>query len=159
MLRSHADDHVVLLETESKTLFSGDNVLGVGTTVFRDLSAYMDSLHRMRGLVVANDVATIFPAHGPVIPAALEKIDEYIHHRATRIAQVEAELPSCGDSPLTCIEITRKIYTEIPIDLIPAAANNTMLVLNMLLADSKAVCSGSEEGADVRRWRKVASKI
>lgn len=129
---------MVLLERESNTLFSGDNVLGVGTTVFRDLTAYMRSLYRMRELVAAREVTTIFPAHGPVVMEAVTKLDEYIAHRNARINQVEAALSSRRDAAATCEEITRSIYTEQPASLLPAAGRVTMLVLQKLLADGKA---------------------
>ena len=44
----HANDHVCLLLEEENSMFTADNVLGTGTTVFRDLHAYMNSLRKMK---------------------------------------------------------------------------------------------------------------
>mmetsp|Transcript_23981 Transcript_23981/g.71542 ORF Transcript_23981/g.71542 Transcript_23981/m.71542 type:complete len:317 (+) Transcript_23981:164-1114(+) len=154
----HADDHVVLVHREAAALFSGDNVLGVGTSVFRDLSAYMNSLTRMRGLAQSHDLRTIFPAHGPAIGNAVVKIDEYIEHRNVRISQVEAALPGPGEAGLTCDDITCRIYTEQPQHLLPAAGRNTWLVLEKLRRDGRAV--GAEaEGYESRLWHRAPSKM
>jgi glyoxylase-like metal-dependent hydrolase (beta-lactamase superfamily II) len=40
---------------------------GVGTAVFRDLTAYMASLQRMKAVVEKEGIKILFPAHGPVI--------------------------------------------------------------------------------------------
>ena len=97
----HTDDHVGFVLIEDHALLSGDCVLGCGTTVFDNLYEYMQSLKRIRQLIVdSNDntkkmkmvyknIHTIYPGHGPVIrDTALEKIDEYIHHRELREKQI-----------------------------------------------------------------------
>ena len=94
----HTDDHVSFVLVEDNALLSGDCVLGCGTTVFDDLYEYMKSLERIRKLIVDSNstcgttyrnINTIYPGHGPVIrDTALEKIDEYIHHREHREAQI-----------------------------------------------------------------------
>ena len=149
----------MLCDKASKVLFSGDNVLGVGTTVFRDLTAYMSSLHRMRDLITTHNISTIFPAHGPVIPSALSKVDDYIQHRTARIAEVEAALPEPHEAPLTLLEIASKIYTQHPPELLAPAAGNTLHVLEKLLHDGKAVCHDSAGPESQRRWYRAGSKL
>ena len=84
----HAPDHLCYYLEEEKALFTGDVVLGAGTTVIPDdtgdLAQYMDSLQRLLKL----DLETIYPAHGPVIRKPKEKIREYIAHRELRERQV-----------------------------------------------------------------------
>lgn len=106
----HARDHLCFLLREEKILFSGDNVLGAGTTVIPpdgDLDDYLRSLERLQAL----DIDRIFPAHGPVVEDPHAKIAEYLAHRALRDAQVlgglEAGLRRTED-------LVRRIYTDIP---------------------------------------------
>src|SRR5437870_2285375 len=80
----HAEDPLGYVLEEENSLFSGDNVLGVGTTVIPseggDLLDYMNSLERL----LAEAPASIYPAHGPVIRDGRAKIREYIDHRNQR---------------------------------------------------------------------------
>lgn len=59
----HTTDHVVITLEEDKSLFSGDCVLGEGTTVFEDLNDYLKSLN----LILDLKPTVIFPGHGSVI--------------------------------------------------------------------------------------------
>ena len=84
----HAADHLCFLLEEERSLFSGDNVLGVGTTVIPhedgDLLDYMNSLERLLG----EEPTVIYPAHGPKITDGCGKLREYIAHRQQRERQI-----------------------------------------------------------------------
>ena len=86
-----------------RVLLSGDMVLGRGTTVVAypdgQLGPYFDSIERMRALVTAGDVATIWPAHGPVLDEAGAVLDFYLAHRRERLDQVRAALEQLKDQP------------------------------------------------------------
>ena len=84
----HANDHVCLWLEEENSLFSGDNVLGTGTGVFRELTPYINSLSQMKLL----KPKALYPGHGPMIADGVAKLDEYISHRQKRIEQVRAYL-------------------------------------------------------------------
>lgn len=114
----HARDHLCFFLREERVLFSGDNVLGAGTTVIPpdgDLDDYLASLRRLRDL----DAARIFPAHGPVVEDPAAKIDEYLAHRALRDAQV---LEALGSGLSRTRDIVARIYVDIPTYLHGAAA-------------------------------------
>lgn len=132
----HAPDHLCYYLSEEKALFTGDVVLGAGTTIIPDetgdLGQYMDSLRRLLEL----DVETIYPAHGPVIRNAKQKLREYIAHRELRERQIVAALQ---DSPLEVIEIVKKIYTDVPTFLHPAAAQSVRSHLKKLRNESRVV--------------------
>lgn len=88
----HAPDHVAFFVANEGALFTGDAVLGRGTSVIDppegDLVAYLRSLRRMRDL----GPRTIYPGHGPVVLDAMAKLDEYLDHRTMREEQVLAAL-------------------------------------------------------------------
>lgn len=88
----HTADSVslVLMEGE-KGVFTGDTVLGQGTTHFTDLSTYMTSLRTLLAL----KPRVLYPAHGPHIPsqeASVSHIQTYITHRQKREDEIVATL-------------------------------------------------------------------
>jgi endoribonuclease LACTB2 len=136
----HAPDHLCYYLPEEKAVFTGDVVLGAGTTVIPDetgdLAQYMDSLRRLLGL----DVETIYPAHGPVIRNAKAKLREYIAHRELRERQVLAALK---DGPLEVPAIVKRIYTDVPEFLHAAAAQSVRSHLKKLQREGRV----AEDGA------------
>ena len=138
----HAPDHLCYYLAEEKAIFTGDVVLGAGTTIIPDgtgdLGQYMNSLHRLLAL----DAEIIYPAHGPVIRDAGKKIREYIAHRELRERQVLAAL---ADGPLEVMAIVKKIYTDVPEFLHPAAAQSVGSHLKKLHNEGRVV-------PDEKRW-------
>ncbi|MGH7905110.1 MAG: MBL fold metallo-hydrolase, partial [Candidatus Binataceae bacterium] len=130
----HAPDHLCFFLEEEKALFTGDVVLGAGTTVIPDdtgdLAQYMDSLRRL----LAQDSVTIYPAHGPVIRNPTEKIREYIAHRELRERQV---LETLATEPLEVMEIVKRIYVDVPDYLHPAAASSIRSHLKKLKTEGR----------------------
>ena len=94
----HTADSISFVLPAEKTLLTGDMVLGRGTTVVAypdgQLGPYFDSIEKMRALVADGQVATIWPAHGPVLDDAAGVLDFYLAHRRERLSQVEAALAS-----------------------------------------------------------------
>jgi len=133
----HAPDHLCYYLEEERALFTGDVVLGAGTTVIPDetgdLGDYMDSLRRLLAL----DLETIYPAHGPVIRNPKEKIGEYIAHRELRERQVLEALT--GSAPLEAMAIVKKIYVDVPEYLHPAAASSVRSHLRKLEREGRVV--------------------
>jgi len=135
----HAPDHLCYYLAEERALFTGDVVLGAGTTVIPDdtgdLGQYMDSLHRLLEL----DLETIYPAHGPVIRKPKEKIREYISHRELREQQV---LEALSGGALEVMAIVKKIYIDVPEYLHPAAASSVRSHLKKLGREGRVVEHG-----------------
>jgi glyoxylase-like metal-dependent hydrolase (beta-lactamase superfamily II) len=114
----HAPDHLCFWHLEGRTLFSGDLIAGTGSIMVAppegDLEAYVASLQRVRALAPAR----ILPGHGPEVPDAIAKIDEYLAHRREREERVGAALES-GASSLE--EVLDLAYAEVPAVMRPYA--------------------------------------
>lgn len=117
----HAEDHLCYWLEEERAVFTGDVVLGAGTTVIPehggDLLDYMSSLRALLAL----DPAVIYPAHGPRIDDASGKIREYIAHRELREQQVVDQLER-GVADVA--QMVKHIYADVPEFLHPAAATS-----------------------------------
>jgi len=141
----HSPDHVALLLEDGRGLFTGDAVLGRGTSVIDppdgDLAQYLRSLQRMRELAPR----TIYPGHGPVVLDAVAKLDEYLEHRAMREEQVLAGL---GDGPRTAEELVPAIYGDYPAEVHPLAARSVMAHLVKLEGEGRV--EKLKEGSEVR---------
>jgi glyoxylase-like metal-dependent hydrolase (beta-lactamase superfamily II) len=113
----HARDHLCYYLLEEKALFTGDVVLGAGTTVIPedgDLGDYLHSLRRLLDL----DLEVIYPAHGPMIREPRQKIEAYLAHRALRDRQI---LEGVRTGVRTIPELVQRIYTDVPTFLHGAA--------------------------------------
>jgi len=129
----HARDHLCFYLEEERALFTGDMVLGAGTTVIPpdgDLGDYLASLRRLLDV----DARVIYPAHGPAIHDPRKKIQEYLAHRALRDRQILEEL-SCG--PKTVKELVTAIYVDVPESLHSAAAMSVQAHLRKLLQEHR----------------------
>ena len=132
----HAPDHLCYYLEEERAIFTGDVILGAGTTVIPDdtgdLGQYMESLRRLLQL----DPELIYPAHGPVIRNAREKIGEYIAHRELREQQVLEVLRS---GPHQVMAIVKQIYIDVPEFLHNAAASSVRSHLRKLQKEGAVV--------------------
>jgi glyoxylase-like metal-dependent hydrolase (beta-lactamase superfamily II) len=140
----HTSDHVAFFEPGSGALFTGDAVVGRGTTFIDppdgDLVRYLRSLHRMAEL----EPRTIYPGHGPVVLRAQAKIDEYLAHREERESQVLAAL---AEGPRTIGEMVEAIYADQPKDVHPLAARSVLAHLLKLADEGRAERAGkTDEG-------------
>lgn len=141
----HSSDHLCFLLEEEKTLFTGDHILGRGTTVVAypdgDMGAYMASLERVREL--ASSVERYYPGHGPVVEDPTAVVNEYIDHRRMREGQVIDGLKA---GPATPEELVSRIYADVDPVLHPIAALSVRAHLAELAQRRIAVQDGE-------RWR------
>lgn len=137
----HTVDHMVFLLEEEDALFTGDNVLGHGTAVFEDLSAYSKSLERMEGLFSGR----AYPGHGDVIEAGKSKCREYLMHRKERERQVIGVLRQNGgegkSNGWTSMDIVKVVYKDVPENLHAPAEGGVRQVLTKLQTESRVICS------------------
>lgn len=80
----HSFDHVCFMLSPERILFSGDTILGEGTTLIAlpegDMAQFMHTLELLRSL----DPHIIAPGHGPIVRDPDAKLDEYVAHRRQR---------------------------------------------------------------------------
>ncbi|KAL2268113.1 hypothetical protein VTJ83DRAFT_2959 [Remersonia thermophila] len=150
----HTTDHTVFVWEEEGALFTGDNVLGHGTSVFEDLSEYLGSLERMRGLYRGKGAGKAYPGHGAVVEDGPGKIAEYLRHRQMREDQVVQTLSEgTREEGMTVMEVVRVMYKDVPENLHPAAAHGVMQIVAKLQKEGKAVAVESKEEEEEERWK------
>ncbi len=114
----HAADHVSFL-SEDGVCFSGDLVLGEGSTFVPpdggSLTAYMESLRAVR----AEAPALICPGHGPWVTDPQAKLAEYVEHREMRERRLLAALERGERSKQALLA---EAWSDVPAELRPAAA-------------------------------------
>ena len=114
----HSADSVSMLLIADGALFTGDTVLGRGTTVIAgdgNLGDYLRTLNRLQGV---SDVRVLLPGHGPALNDPAATLSYYIAHRAQRLDQVRAALAAGAKTPA---EIVAMIYTDVDESIWPAA--------------------------------------
>ncbi|OGE53390.1 hypothetical protein PENARI_c008G08250 [Penicillium arizonense] len=79
----HSHDHMCFVLEEENALFTGDNVLGHGTSAVEHLGVYMDALQKMQ----AQGCTVGYPAHGAVISDFQGKIEAEIGQKTRRETQ------------------------------------------------------------------------
>jgi glyoxylase-like metal-dependent hydrolase (beta-lactamase superfamily II) len=154
----HSPDHICLYLEGEKTLFSGDTILGWGTSIISppdgNMTAYMKTLEMLAGL----DLDLVCPGHGPLIrEKAGERIQWYIAHRLMRENKV---LGALAEGWATTREIAERIYTEEDFamhgrDLLPRAERSVLAHLEKLVEENRVV---REESGGRPRFRLAASK-
>ena len=132
----HTNDSVSLLlkgGNGGTDLFTGDTVLGRGTTVIAapdgDLGAYLASLERLRSLVRVHAVQRLLPGHGPVIESPVAVLDGYLEHRLDRLEQVREAVRNGARTPE---DVVATVYAEVDRSLWPAAEQSVRAQLRYL---------------------------
>jgi glyoxylase-like metal-dependent hydrolase (beta-lactamase superfamily II) len=114
----HAADHVCFLAPDG-VCFSGDLVLGEGSTFVPpdggSLAAYMDSLR----LLQAEPIELIAPGHGPWVTDPTAKLAEYVEHREMRERRLLAAL---GRGERSKEALLAEAWSAVSAELRPAAA-------------------------------------
>lgn len=113
----HTSEHVCYLTSEGD-LFTGDTILGSGTTAIFPPDGHMGDYLRSLQTLRERKPKRIYPAHGPVREEAVALIDEYIAHRLERERQV---LDAHTSGARTPGEMRQRIYPELDETLHKAA--------------------------------------
>ena len=132
----HTFDHAIFYLAPERALFTGDTILGEGTTVVAPpggaMRPYMHTLERL-----AREFAgarTIYGGHGPIVNDPPAKIAQYIAHRKMREEQIVAAL---GDGARTIPDLVREIYSQQQVALWPAMARQILAHLLALVEEGR----------------------
>jgi glyoxylase-like metal-dependent hydrolase (beta-lactamase superfamily II) len=117
----HAADHLCFLLPGEGACFTGDLILGEGSTIVGprqmggSLRDYMLSLERLQAL----DLRVLYPGHGPEVNDPQAKIAEYIEHRMMRERRLVAALERGERSRAALLA---EVWDDVPEELRGAAA-------------------------------------
>ncbi len=135
----HTRDSVCFYLRQEEILFTGDHIVGFGTSVIDgpggDVAQYIESLRRL----LEYRVQLICPGHGPLIREPERKIRELIDHRLEREQQVLAGLGQGGRS---VTELVSDIYPELDRRLEELARKQIGAHLAKLVRDGKVTVEG-----------------
>jgi glyoxylase-like metal-dependent hydrolase (beta-lactamase superfamily II)/8-oxo-dGTP pyrophosphatase MutT (NUDIX family) len=134
----HARDHVCFMLEQEASLFSGDNILGEGTSVIAppegNMRSYLDSLRRLRRARPER----IYPGHFRPLAGGAEIIDRYLAHRAQR----ERAIMGALSTPSTPEQIVQSVYSDTPGELWGLARLSVLAHLEMLKAEARVTRRG-----------------
>lgn len=135
----HESGHCCFYESEQQILFTGDHILGRGTTVIPppdgDMTLYLRSLEKLLDL----KIGMLLPGHGPPIDDPYGKIKEYIQHRLIREREVLRLLKEGCD---TLPSVAARIYADVPAPLRSAGQLSVEAHLIKLIREGRVVREG-----------------
>ena len=138
----HTSNHTcfTLDDGTTRTIFTGDHVMGWSTTVVSppdgDMAAYLESLRIVAGRT--DDVA--IPTHGSPIADPSRFVTELIEHRLEREGQVLAAVRSGLDTIPVMVE---HLYVDVRRELHKPARRSVLAHLVKLVDDGTVVVAGT----------------
>jgi glyoxylase-like metal-dependent hydrolase (beta-lactamase superfamily II) len=147
----HTFDHVIFYLPAERALFTGDTILGEGTTVIAPpggaMRPYQHTLQRLANEFT--EARTIYGGHGPVVDDPQTKIADYIAHRAMREEQIVAAL---RDGARTIPDLVRTIYSPQPHALWAAMARQILAHLLALEAEGRVVARPRKQALSAQEY-------
>ena len=143
----HTMGSLCVFYSQQGVLFTGDTILGTGSTSISsshgDMGSYIESLRKLLGY----DARMICPGHGPIINDPKDKIQGLIEHRLRREHQI-LELLRAGTRTLESLFET--MYTELDHRLHRSARDQIRAHLIKLEREGKVASSGGDTFEAVR---------
>ncbi|EED18909.1 beta lactamase domain, putative [Talaromyces stipitatus ATCC 10500] len=105
----HSEDHMCFVLEEEQAMFTGDNILGHGTSAVEDLGTFMASLQKM----LAQRCAIGYSAHGVTITNLPAKIEGELGaklRRERQVLQALCRVRERGDKSATVKDVATEIY-------------------------------------------------
>jgi len=132
----HTSDSVCFTMNDSH-LFTGDTVLGRGTTILEHpdgtLADYLGSLNRLLDL----PDMPLHPAHGQQHETSHQLLRAYLEHRESRLDQVRAALQKLGKAgaDVTPAQLLEFVYPDLDPRLVGAASRSLEAQLHYLASN------------------------
>ncbi|WP_412508256.1 MBL fold metallo-hydrolase [Roseovarius sp. SYSU LYC5161] len=121
------------------TIFTGDLVMGWASSLVSppdgDVSDFMASCARLQ----RSGPRILHPGHGAPVRDPAARLDWLITHRRAREGAI---LDALAERPGRADELARRIYTDVPAALMPAAARNVLAHLVDLTSKKRAAPVG-----------------
>lgn len=128
-----ADSVCFVAEHDEAAVFTGDSVLGRGTTVVAHpdghLGSYLDSLAKLAALP---EGMLALPGHGPELPDVRAVAEFYLQHREERLDQVRAAVAELG-ADVTPRRVVELVYADVDRAVWPAAELSVRAQLTYLV--------------------------
>lgn len=135
----HSYDHLSFWLARARILFSGDTILGRGTSLVAPPEGNMAQYMRTLDLLLDLHPRLIAPGHGPMISDPDRTIRQYIEHRREREAQILAALKS---RPASIEELVDSLYADVTPRLRELAAGSVAAQLEKLEREGKVIARG-----------------
>jgi glyoxylase-like metal-dependent hydrolase (beta-lactamase superfamily II) len=154
----HSFDHAIFYLPPEGALFTGDTILGEGTTVVAPpggaMRPYQQTLQRLADEF--GDARVLYGGHGPIVHDPKAKIAEYIVHRRMREQQI---LDALRDGPLTIPDLVRRIYSPQRQPLWPAMARQILAHLVALEDEGRVRSQVLDRAMTSEEWAILNPRI
>ncbi len=135
----HTYGSMAVFIRETRALFTGDNVMGNGSSVVNpgegEISLYLQTMDKF----LRYDPAVIYPGQGPVVTDPRGKINALIQHRKEREQQIVALLQH---APSSVEQIALALYSGVKAGVQHLARNQTKSHLIKLEKEGRVMCAG-----------------
>ncbi|MEV0704931.1 MBL fold metallo-hydrolase [Saccharopolyspora sp. NPDC050389] len=116
-----ADSVCFVADHDEPAVFTGDSILGRGTTVVAHPDGHLGSyLASLRLLAELPPGLRVLPGHGPELPDAQAIATAYLKHREQRLDQVRAAVREHGPE-VTPRQVVEVVYADVDRSVWPAA--------------------------------------
>jgi hydrolase len=141
----HTSDHMCFLLEEENAIFTGDTLLGHGTTAIEDMTDYMTSLRKLQ----ESRCQTAYPGHGAVVSLLSLRLEQEIARTLYRERQMLMALKSIhrskvaagvpGKGSATLDELVHEVFGKLPPYIVETVFQPLAKTLLMKLAGEKRV--------------------
>jgi glyoxylase-like metal-dependent hydrolase (beta-lactamase superfamily II) len=135
----HTYGSLAVFIRETRALFTGDNVMGTGSSVVNpgegEITLYLQTMEKF----LRYDPAVIYPGQGPVVADTRARINELIKHRHQREQQIVDLL---RQSPRSVDDVVAKLYANVKPGVMHLAKNQVRSHLIKLEQEGKVAATG-----------------